>query len=64
MSADRAATEAADREAAKLPNADRVAGEHDETAKSRAGGQSALAAPVFFSFDQSAINGEGITLLD
>ena len=65
MSADRAATEAADREAAKLrADADKVASERDEAAKSRAGDQTALTAPVFFSFDQSAITDEGIRTLD
>lgn len=65
MSADRAASDAADRESAKLrADADRVSGEREEASKSRAGDQTALTAPVFFSFDQSAITDDGIRTLD
>jgi peptidoglycan-associated lipoprotein len=65
VSADRAASDAADRENAKLrADADRVASEREEAAKIRATDQSAITTPVFFQFDQSTITDEGIRLLD
>ena len=65
MSADRAASDAADRENAKLrADADRAASEREEAAKARATDKSAITTPVFFQFDQSTISDEGIVLLD
>lgn len=63
--ADRAASDAADRENAKLrADADRAASEREEAARKRATDQSTITTPVFFPFDQSAITDEGIRLLD
>jgi peptidoglycan-associated lipoprotein len=65
MSADRAAMDAADREAAKLrADAEHAAGEREEASKTRSADQSAITTPVFFQFDQASINDEGIRLLD
>lgn len=64
-STDRAASDAADRENAKLrADAERAASEREEAAKTRATDQSAITTPVFFQFDQSTITDEGIRLLD
>jgi len=65
VSADRAATESADREAAKLrADADRAAGEREESSKTRSADQAAITTPIFFQFDQSSITDDGIRLLD
>jgi peptidoglycan-associated lipoprotein len=60
-----AATEAADRENAKLhADADRAASEREEAAKALASDKGAITTPVYFQFDQATISDEGIRLLD
>jgi peptidoglycan-associated lipoprotein len=60
-----AASEAADRENAKLhADADRAASEREEAAKALASDKGAITTPIFFQFDQSTISDEGIRLLD
>jgi len=62
--ADRAATDA-DRENAKLrADADRAGTERIEAEKALASDRSAITTPIFFQFDRSEINDEGIRLLD
>src|SRR5712691_6722959 len=61
-SADRAAIDAADRENAKL-RADAGA-ERVEAEKTLASDRTAITTPIFFQFDRSEINDEGIRLLD
>jgi peptidoglycan-associated lipoprotein len=68
-SADRAASEAAEREAAKLRDESDRAEASDRLAAERAAGvrelsRAALTAPVQFEFDRSTITDEGIQLLD
>jgi peptidoglycan-associated lipoprotein len=64
-SADRAAIDAADRENAKLrADADRAGTERVEAEKTLASDRSAITTPIFFQFDRSEINDEGIRLLD
>ena len=65
--ADRAASEAADRENAKLhADADQANADRDAAARSRsaAGDQAAISAPVYFQFDRSEITDDGIRSLD
>ncbi len=63
-SADRAATDA-DRENAKSrADADRAGTERIEAEKALASDRSAITTPIFFQFDRSEINDEGIRLLD
>jgi peptidoglycan-associated lipoprotein len=63
--ADRAATEAADRENAKLrADADRANSDHQDAAKKLASDQSAITTPIYFQFDRSDISDEGIRNLD
>src|SRR6266699_4515064 len=64
-SADRTAIDAADRENAKLrADADRAGADRIEAEKTLASDRSAITTPIFFQFDRSEINGEGIVLLD
>jgi peptidoglycan-associated lipoprotein len=67
-SADRAATDAADRENAKLhADADDNGAAResaDRAAKTLATDKGAITAPVYFQFDRSEITDEGIALLD
>jgi len=66
--ADRAASEAADRENAKLhSDADDANTARDAAARSKAnqaGDQEAISSPVYFQFDRSDITDEGIRSLD
>jgi peptidoglycan-associated lipoprotein len=63
--ADKSASDAADRENAKLrADAERAASEREEAARTRATDQSAIQTPVFFQYDQATITDEGIRLLD
>jgi outer membrane protein OmpA-like peptidoglycan-associated protein len=65
MSADKSASDAADRENAKLrADAERAASEREEVSRTRATDQSAIQTPVFFQYDQATITDEGIRLLD
>ena len=60
-----AAADAADRENAKLrADADRAGSERVEAEKALASDRSAITTPIFFQFDRSEINDEGIRLLD
>jgi peptidoglycan-associated lipoprotein len=60
-----AATDAADRENAKLrADADRAGSERVEAEKNLASDRSAITTPVFFQFDRSEITDEGIRQLD
>src|SRR2546423_4458827 len=64
--ADRAASEAADRENAKL-HADADDANNDAAARAkgtRAGDQEAVSTPVYFQFDRSDITDDGIRSLD
>jgi len=64
-SADRAAIDAADRENAKLKgDADRASADRVEAEKKMASDRSAITTPIFFQFDRSEINDEGLQLLD
>jgi peptidoglycan-associated lipoprotein len=66
-SADRAASEAADRENAKLrADAELAKGARDdaERGKTRESDRGAITSPVYFQFDRSEISDEGIRLLD
>jgi peptidoglycan-associated lipoprotein len=64
-SADRAAINAADSENAKLrAEADRAGADRVEAEKTLASDRSAITTPIFFQFDRSEINDEGIRLLD
>ena len=63
--ADRGASDAADRENARLrAESDRAESERGEAAEKRAADRSALTAPVFFKFDEASIPDEGVRLLD
>jgi peptidoglycan-associated lipoprotein len=64
-SADRAAIDAADRENAKLRgDADRASADRVEAEKKMASDRSAITTPIFFQFDRSEINDEGLQILD
>jgi peptidoglycan-associated lipoprotein len=64
-SADRAANDAADRENAKLrADADRASADRVEAEKKMASDRSAITTPIFFQFDRSEINDEGLQILD
>jgi peptidoglycan-associated lipoprotein len=64
-SADRATIDAADREKAKLQaDADRAGADRVEAEKNLASDRSAITTPIFFQFDRSEINDEGLQLLD
>ena len=64
-SANRAAIDAADRENAKLRgDADHASADRVEAEKKMASDRSAITTPIFFQFDRSEINDEGIQLLD
>jgi peptidoglycan-associated lipoprotein len=63
-SADRATTDAADRENAKRADADRASADRVEAEKKMASDRSAITTPIFFQFDRSEINDEGLQLLD
>ena len=64
-SADRAAIDGADRENAKLrADADRASADRVEAEKKMASDRSAITTPIFFQFDRSEINDEGIQILD
>jgi peptidoglycan-associated lipoprotein len=64
-SADRAAIDVADRENAKLKgDADRASADRVEAEKKMASDRSAITTPIFFQFDRSEINDEGLQILD
>jgi peptidoglycan-associated lipoprotein len=64
-SADRSAIDATDRENAKLrADADRASADRVEAEKKMASDRSAITTPVFFQFDRSEINDEGLQILD
>ncbi|MFL5488220.1 MAG: OmpA family protein [Gemmatimonadaceae bacterium] len=64
-SADRAATEAADRANAQLrADQDKANNDRDNAARTLASDRSALTAPVYFQFDRWEVTDEGIQLLD
>jgi peptidoglycan-associated lipoprotein len=64
-SADRATIDAADRENAKLKgDADRASADRVEAEKKMASDRSAITTPIFFQFDRSEINDEGLQILD
>jgi peptidoglycan-associated lipoprotein len=64
-SADRAAIDATDRENAKLrADADRASADRVEAEKKMASDRSAITTPIFFQFDRSEINDQGLQILD
>jgi peptidoglycan-associated lipoprotein len=65
-SADRAASEAAERENARLRAATGNSATEDAeaTARNRAADRAAITTPVYFAFDQSTITDEGLQTLD